>query len=66
MVGCDVLYYAPSQAGSRDGWRPCTPPGQVWTDPDHVLCFVCAEHRRQLLAIHGAGLADRTAGPETA
>jgi hypothetical protein len=24
-----------------------------------VLRFVCAEHRRQLLAIHGAGLADR-------
>jgi hypothetical protein len=59
MAGCDVLYYAPSQAGSRDGWRPCTAPGQVWTDPDHVLRFVCAEHRRQLLAIHGAGLADR-------
>jgi hypothetical protein len=33
MVGCDVLYYAPSQAGSRDGWRPCTPPGRSGPTP---------------------------------
>ena len=59
MVGCDVLYYAPSQAGSRDGWRPCTAPGQVWTDPDQVLRFVCGTHRRQLTVLWAGGLADR-------
>jgi hypothetical protein len=61
MAGCDVLFYDPTHArpGLEVGWRPCPAPGQVWTDPDHVLRFVCAEHRRQLLAIHGAGLADR-------
>jgi hypothetical protein len=47
-------------AGPEAGrWRPCTAPGQVWTDPDQVLRFVCATHRRQLTALHAAGLADR-------
>jgi len=67
MSGCDVLYYDPTQVrpepGGRpgglagDGWRPCTAPGQVWTDPDRVLRWVCASHRRQLVALHAAGLA---------
>jgi hypothetical protein len=70
MAGCDVLYYDPAQAGqprrnpaghplgpSGDGWRPCTAPGQVWTDPDLVLRMVCTRHRRQLTALHAAGLA---------
>jgi hypothetical protein len=34
-------------------------PGQVWTDPDQVSRFVCATHRRPLVALHPAGLADR-------
>jgi hypothetical protein len=46
MAGCDVLYFDPTQAGqarrnpaghplgpASDGWRPCTAPGQIWTDP---------------------------------
>ena len=65
MAGCDVLYYDPTQAGqprdraghplgpASDGWRPCTAPGQIWTDPDLVL------HRRQLIALHATGLADQ-------
>ena len=67
MAGCDVLYYDPTQArrdpatrslGSPiDGWRPCTTPGQVWTDPGLVLRWVCTRHRRQLVALHAAGLA---------
>ena len=49
MAACDVLYHDPAHAGpSADGWRPCTAPGQVWTDPDQVLRFVCPPHRRQL------------------
>jgi hypothetical protein len=62
MAGCDVLYYdPPAQAGRgpHAGWRPCLSHGQVWTDPDQVLRFVCATHRRQLVALHAAGLADR-------
>ncbi len=67
MAGCDVLYFDPTHrepAGhslglAREGWRPCTAPGQAWTDPDLVLRFVCAEHRRQLTALWAAGLADR-------
>jgi hypothetical protein len=61
MAACDVLYYAPTQAGRGpgDGWRPCTAPGQVWTDPDLVLRFICADHRRQVAALHAAGLAGR-------
>jgi hypothetical protein len=59
MAACDVLYYAPAQAGPGDGWRPCPASGQVWTDPDQVLRFVCATHRRQLTALHAAGLAGR-------
>jgi hypothetical protein len=61
MAACDVLYYDPAQIGRGpgDGWRPCTAQGQVWTDPGHVLRFVCAAHRRQLIALHAAGLADR-------
>ena len=67
MADCDVLYYDPTQARrdlagqpldpSSDGWRPCTAPGQVWTDPDLVLRWVCTRHRRQLTALHAAGLA---------
>jgi hypothetical protein len=61
MAACDVLYYAPAQAGRgpEDGWRPCSAPGQVWTDPDQVLRFVCTAHRRQVAALHAAGLAGR-------
>ena len=72
MAGCDVLYYDPSQVGqprrnpaghpigpASDGWRPCTAPGQIWTDPDLVLRWVCTRHRRQLTALHAAGRADK-------
>ena len=67
MAGCDVLYYDPThrnQAGhplslASDGWRPCTAPGQVWTDTELVLRMVCTRHRRQLVALHAAGLADQ-------
>ena len=72
MAACDVLYFDPAQAGqvrhnpagqplgpASDGWRPCSAPGQVWTDPELVLRFVCITHRRQLVALHAAGLADR-------
>jgi hypothetical protein len=72
MPACDVLYFDPAhlgqvprdQAGTPlgppgDGWRPCPAPGQVWTDPELVLRFVCPGHRRQLTALHAAGLADR-------
>ena len=69
MATCDVRYYDPIQAcrgpagrplGSpTDGWRPCTAPGQVWTDPDLVLRWVCTRHRRQLGALCAAGLADQ-------
>jgi hypothetical protein len=67
VAGCDLLYYDPTQS-RRDlagqppdpasgGWRPCTAPGQVWTDPDLVLRWICTRHRRQLVALHAAGLA---------
>ena len=59
MAACDVLYHAPAQAGPGAGWRRCPAAGQVWTDPDQVLRFVCATHRRQLTALHAAGLAGR-------
>jgi hypothetical protein len=61
MAGCDVLYHAPTHAGPGlgDGWRPCTAHGSVWTDPDLVLRFVCTDHRRQVAALHAAGLASR-------
>jgi hypothetical protein len=72
MAACDVLYFDPTQAGqvrhnpagqplgpASDGWRPCSAPGQVWTDPELVLRFVCTTHRRQLVALHATGLADR-------
>ena len=67
MAGCDVLYYDPTHrdpGGRRpgpagDGWRPCTAPGQAWTDPDLVLRWVCTRHRRQLVALHAAGLASQ-------
>ena len=42
MAACDVLYHDPAHAGPVDGWRPCPASGQVWTDPDQVLRFVCA------------------------
>ena len=70
MAGCDVLYYDPTQVGqprrnpaghpvgpARDGWQPCTASGQAWTDPNLVLRWVCPRHRRQLVALHAAGLA---------
>ena len=59
MAGCDVLYYDPAHAGPEDGWRPCPASAQVWTDPDQVLRFICPTHRRQLVALHAAGRADR-------
>ena len=61
MAGCDVLYYDPTNAGPGPdaGWRPCPASGQVWTDPDQVLRFICPTHRRQLVALHAAGRADR-------
>jgi hypothetical protein len=59
MAGCDVLYYDPAHASSGDGWRPCPAAGQVWTDPDQVLRWVCSRHRRQLVALCAAGLAGR-------
>jgi hypothetical protein len=63
MAGCDLLYYDPTQVGrlrrdpASDGWRPCTAPGQVWTDPDQGLRWICTRHRRQLVALCAAGLA---------
>jgi hypothetical protein len=70
MAGCDVLYLDPVQVGQLrrnqagqpvglpgDGWRVCTAPGQVWTDPDLVLRWVCTRHRRLLVALCAAGLA---------
>jgi hypothetical protein len=60
MAGCNVRYYDPAgqpRGPAGDGWRPCTAPGLVWTDPDLVLRFVCAPHRRQLTALCAAGLA---------
>jgi hypothetical protein len=60
MAGCDLLYHDPVHASpGSDGWRPCTAPGQVWTDPDQVLRFICHQHRCQLTALHTAGLAGR-------
>jgi hypothetical protein len=67
MAGCDVLDYGPTHrepvghgAGpASDGWQPCTAPGQAWTDPDLVLRWVCTRHRRQLIAVHAAGLAEQ-------
>jgi hypothetical protein len=71
MAGCEVLYYDPAHLGQvrraagqllgpvSDGWRPCSAPGQVWTDPGQVLRMVCHPHRRQLTALWAAGLADR-------
>jgi hypothetical protein len=68
MAGCDVLYYHSTHhdpGGRRHldpagaGWRPCTTPGQAWTDPDLVLRWICTRHRRQLVALHAAGLADQ-------
>jgi hypothetical protein len=72
LAGCDVLYYDPTQVGQarrdraghllgppENGWQPCTAPGQAWTDPDLVLRWICTRHRRQLVALHAAGLADQ-------
>ena len=59
MAGCDVLYHTPAHADPGDDWRPCTARGQVWTDPAQVLRWVCPTHRRQLTALHAAGLAGR-------
>ena len=59
MAACDMLYHDRTHASSGDGWRPCTAPGQVWTDPELALRFVCTTHRRQLVALWATGLADR-------
>ena len=72
MAACDVLYYDPTHAGQvrrdracqplgppGDGWRPCPAHGNVWTDPELVLRFVCTEHRRQVAALHAVGLANQ-------
>jgi hypothetical protein len=67
MACCDVLYCDPTYrdpAGdplglTSDSWRPCTAPGQPWTDPDLVLRMVCTRHRRQLTAVYAAGSADQ-------
>jgi hypothetical protein len=60
MAACDVLYHDPTHASpGADGWRPCTARGQIWTDPGQVLRWVCTRHRRQLVALHAAGLAGR-------
>jgi hypothetical protein len=69
VAGCDVLYYDPAHvdrdpAGqpldpASDGWQPCRAPSHIWMDPQLVLRHVCARHRRQLMALHAAGLADR-------
>jgi hypothetical protein len=58
MAGCEVLYHDPTSrnlAGhplglAGDGWRLCTAPGHIWTDPDPVLRWICTKHRRQLAA----------------
>jgi hypothetical protein len=34
-------------------------PSQVWTDPDLVLRWICTKHRRQLTALHAAGMASQ-------
>jgi hypothetical protein len=65
MASCDVLYFDPIHRDRNDhaldpagdGWQPCTAPGQVWTDPELVLRWICTKHRRQLVALHVAGLA---------
>ena len=72
MASCDVRYYDPTQVGqprrdraghalgpASDGWQPCTTPGQVWTDPDLVLRWICTRHRRQLVALHTVGRANQ-------
>ena len=61
MAACDVLYFDPAQAGrgAGNGWRPCSASGQVWTDPELVLRFICTQHRRQVAALHAAGLANQ-------
>jgi hypothetical protein len=72
MAACDVLYNDPAHAGQvrrdpagqplgppGDGWRPCPAHGNVWTDPELVLRFICTDHRRQVAALHAAGLASR-------
>jgi hypothetical protein len=69
VAGCDVLYHDPihshrDPAGQPldplgDGWQPCRTPSHIWMDPGLVLRHVCARHRRQLIALHAAGLADQ-------
>src|SRR4029453_9605775 len=69
MAGCGVLYFDPPRrrrdqiahplGSPEEGWWPCTAPGQAWIDPDLVLRWVCTKHRRQLIALHAAGLADQ-------
>jgi hypothetical protein len=67
VAGCDVLYYDPTHldrapAGqpldsASSSWQPCRAPSHIWMDPELVLRHVCARHRRQLIALHAAGLA---------
>ena len=67
MAGCDVLYFDPTHRDppgqplslAGDGWRPCTAPGQAWSDAELVLRWVCTRHRHQLVALHAAGLANQ-------
>jgi hypothetical protein len=69
VTGCAVLYYDPTRMRREpsgrpnglagDAWRPCTAPGRIWTDPDLILRWVCARHRRQLIVLHAAGLANQ-------
>ena len=44
---------------ASDGWQPCRAPSHIWMDPQLVLRHVCVRQRRQLTALHAAGLADR-------
>jgi hypothetical protein len=72
VAACEVLYYDPAHVGTvrrdrlgaplwpaSDGWRPCPAPGYAWVDPELVLRHVCGPHRRQVAALHAAGLAGR-------
>jgi hypothetical protein len=69
VAGCDVLCHDSATVNrdpagqpldpAGDGWQPCRAPSHIWMDPQLVLRHVCARHRRQLIALHAAGLADQ-------
>jgi hypothetical protein len=69
VASCDVLYYDPTHldgdpAGqsldtASGAWQPCRAPSHIWMDPESVLRHVCTRHRRQLIALCAAGLADQ-------